>query len=420
MEAHVAVLFDSLSRTATHEPASDRHDSVFNRGGGVQGMKTMLLGLLMAAAGGEPPPAYVQGSSLNLRKAACKTAEVLQKLPIGTECRTQESLEGGWARVRCGEAEGFVVGAFLGPEKPSVEKLAAEAKDPKRTLQQREESALRAATLSPEDAGLQKELATLFFERNLDAVARLKKPSLRRPFEFDCTVNDPERCLRSTSTSHVDGVKVQAEVRNELFVIAFGSAESLTVYRGRFRFDNRRFEETATIQVKGEVLEQSSSLLTSVLDKALFSGVSASSDVYSRAPFGQYVLNEAELAFFRLIPSKWALLSMKAEDGIPRMRWNACLKRPYLLVFDPDIHGRVLVMIESEGESMEFLWVSAVSKHENTLRLTLADIDGEKARQETFKLPEPDGDIAYLGELACTHVFQKYPDLGGECMQGGP
>ncbi|WNZ58695.1 SH3 domain-containing protein [Myxococcus sp. MxC21-1] len=383
-------------------------------------MKTMLLGLLVAAAGGEPPPAYVLGSSVNLRKEAGKTAEVLQKLPIGTECRTLESLEGGWARVRCGEAEGFVVGAFLGPEKPSVEKLAAEAKDPKRTLLQREESALRAATLAPEDAGLQKALATLFFERNLEAVARLKKPSLRRPFEFDCTVNDPERCLRSTSTNYVDGLKVRVGIRDRLFVIALGSADSLTVYRGRFRFDNRRFEETAQIQVKGEVLEQASSPLTSVLDKALFSGVSASSDVYSRPSFGQYVLDDAELAFFRSIPSKWALLSMKAEDGIPRMRWDACMKRPYRLVFDPDIHGRVLVMIESEGGGLEFLWVAAVSKNENTLRLTLADIDGEKTRQESFRLPDAGGDIAYLGELACTHVFQKYPDLGGECLEGGP
>ncbi|ATB48287.1 SH3 domain-containing protein [Corallococcus macrosporus] len=383
-------------------------------------MKTMLLGLLVAAAGGDPPPAYVQGSSVNLRMEADKTAEVLQTLPIATECLTLESLEGGWARVRCGEAEGFVVGTLLGPEKPSVEKLAAEAKDPKRTLLQREESALRAATLAPEDTGLQKALGTLFFERNLEAVARLKNPSLRRPFEFDCTVNDPERCLKSISTSYLDGVKVQVETRGRLFVVAFGAGDVLTVYRGRFRFDNRRFNETAKIQVKGEVLEQATALLTSVLDKALFPGVSASSDVYSRPSFGQYVLDEAELAFFRAIPGRWALLSMEAEDGIPRLRWHACLKRPYLLRFRADIHGRVLVLIESGGGSVEYLWVAAVSKHENTLRLTLADIDGEKTRQEIFKLPDAGGDIAYLGELACTHVFQKYPDLGGECLEGGP
>ncbi|GEL73303.1 SH3 domain-containing protein [Myxococcus virescens] len=383
-------------------------------------MKTMLLGLLVAAAGGEPPPAYVLGSSVNLRKEAGKTAEILQKLPIGTECRTLESLKGGWARVRCGEAEGFVVGAFLGPEKPSVEKLAAEAKDPKRTLLQREESALRAATLAPEDAGLQKALATLFFERNLEAVARLKKPSLRRPFEFDCTVDDPARCLGGTSALFVDGVKVRAETKKNLFVIAFGTAETLTVYRGRFRFDNKHFERTQEVHVQGEVLEENTSAITHSLDRALFSEAAMPSKNELWPAFGRYVLSEAAAQGVAEISSEWALLSLESEDGVPRMRWNACLKRPYKLLLRRDIHGRVLVVIEGPGGGLERYWVTAASKSESSLDLTLEDFYGRHARQERFKLPEPGADIAFLGKAAYTYALSKYPDTGGECREGGP
>ncbi|WP_216620490.1 MULTISPECIES: SH3 domain-containing protein [Myxococcus] len=383
-------------------------------------MKTMLLGLLVAAAGGEPPPAYVLGSSVNLRKEACKTAEVLQKLPIGTECRTLESLEGGWARVRCGEAEGFVVGALLGPEKPSVEKLAAEAKDPKRMLLQREESALRAATLAPEDAGLQKELATLFFERNLEAVARLKKPSLRRPFEFDCTVNDPARCLRGTSALFVDGVKVRAETKKNLFVIAFGTAETLTVYRGRFRFDNKHFDKTQEAHVQGEVLEQVASSSAQILDGALFSGIAMPSDAELWPALGRYVLDENSMSNVSSLSSEWALISLEDVDGIPRVQWNSCLKRPYMLMLRRDIHGRVLVVIEGEGGALERYWMTAASKRENSLELTLEDFYGRHKRQELFKLPEPGGDIAFLGKTAYTHALSKYPDTGEPCVEGGP
>ncbi|HZH17153.1 MAG TPA: hypothetical protein VE057_22550 [Archangium sp.] len=97
--------------------------------------------------------------------------------------------------MRCGDKEGHASASLLGPEKPSLEKLTAEARDPQRKLAQREESALRAATLAPEDTSLSKELGALFFERNFELLAGLKKPLKGPKLESPCLRMNAADCL---------------------------------------------------------------------------------------------------------------------------------------------------------------------------------------------------------------------------------
>jgi hypothetical protein len=379
-------------------------------------MHTLLLSLLLATAvndAGTAEQVYVLGSSINLRKEPCKDAEVLQKLQIGTECRVSERLEGPWLKVRCGEVEGYAAASLLGPEKPSAEKLAAEARDPSRTLEQREESAMRAATLAPEDEALHKELGRLFFERNLDFVARLKTPPMRRAFTASCSVTEAARCLRGASWIYLKGVTVRAETKKDLFTIALGTADKVVVYRGRYQFNAK------TGALTGEVLEQVEFPLTPVMQKALFSGLESVQDDVRDPSFGQFMLDASSLALLDGVPRTWGLLTWDESRGIPRIRWNSCWKRPYQLTFEPDIHGRVRVAIENaDTEGLGLYWLSAVSKQGNSLDLTLDS--GAHTRHEIFKLPEGTSDIAYLGQTAYTYKPRRYPDFSTPCREGGP
>ncbi|MFY0526723.1 SH3 domain-containing protein [Archangium gephyra] len=366
-------------------------------------------------AGVAGPRVYVQGSSINLRKEPTKDAEVLQKLQIGTECLVSERLEGGqWLKVRCGEVEGYASAPLLGPEKPSVEKLKAEAMNPALPLAQREESALRAAMLAPEDAGLHEELGKLFFERNLDFVARLKKPLMRRRFSFSCSAEDAARCLNGTSSIYLNGIKVRVQTKNDAFVTALGVTDKVVVYRGKYRFNAK------TGALTGEVLEQVEFPLTPVFEKALFSGVEVMQGDERDPPFGRYFLDEASLALLADVPRTWGLLTMQDARG-PRIRWDSCARRPYQLQFRPDIHGRVLVYIENaDTDGLEIYWISSLSKREKTLDLTLEAFYGSKTRHELFRLPETGEDIAYLGNTPYTHTPRFYPDIGQPCIEGGP
>lgn len=387
-------------------------------------MPTLLLGLLLALAGGDggvESRLYVLGTSVGLRAEACEEAPVLRQVPFGTECVALEAGQGEWRKVRCGEAEGHALAALLGPRKPSLEKLKAEARNPRRTLEQREESALRAAMLAPEDAGLRKELGTLFFARNLDGVASLKTPPMRRPFSFSCTLNDAARCLASYSSNYVDGVRIRAETKKDLFVIALGTANSVTVYRGRFAFENKRFAQTAEVPVKGTVLDQTRMPLTGVMDAALFTGIQPEAQAYRWPSLGEYSLDEASLSLISALPAQWALLKLDTDDGIPRTFWDPCVRKPYVLAFTQDIHGRARVTVTGSGGLLQQWWLSAVSKRENTLELTLADLYSGETKQEVFKLPETGGDIAYLGTVPYTRRLKYYPSVDpGPCREGGP
>jgi len=387
-------------------------------------MSTLLVGLLLALtgeAGGAQERLYVLGTSVDLRAEACEEAPVVRQMPFGTECVAHGAGQGEWRQVRCGDAEGHALAALLGPQKLSLEQLQAEARNPRRTLEQREESALRAAMLAPEDAAMRSELGALFLVRNLNAVAGLKTPTMRRAFSFTCTLNDAARCLDSYSSNFVDGVRVRVQTKKDLFVIALGTADALTVYRGRFQFDNKRFAQTAKALVKGEVLEEVRMPLNEVLDKALFTGIPPSTDTYRWPSFGQYFLDADLLALLSAMPAEWAVLKLDTDDGIPRTLWDPCGEELYVLVFKQDIHGRVRVTITGSGGLLQQWWLAAVSKRENDLDLTLVDLGSGKTTQEVFKLPAPNGDIAYLGKTPYTRKLKYYPSVDpGPCREGGP
>ncbi|MFP2906558.1 SH3 domain-containing protein [Pyxidicoccus sp. 3LFB2] len=387
-------------------------------------MSTLLLGLMLALAGeagGAEPRLYVLGTSVGLRAEACEEAPVLKQVPFGTECIAQGAGQGEWQAVRCGDAEGHALAALLGPRKPSLEKLKAEARNPRRTLEQREEIALRASMLAPEDAALRKELGALFFVRHLDAVASLKTPPMRRTFSFTCTVNDAARCLSSHSSSLVSGARVRVQTKKDLFVIALGTGEALTVYRGRFQLDNKRFAQTGKVPVKGELLDEVHQPLNGVLGQALFADSQPSEYSERWPPLGQYSLDLESLALLSALPTEWALLTLDTDDGVPRTFWDPCGEELYVLVFRQDIHGRVLMTVTGPGGLRQSWWLAVVSKRENDLDLTLVDLDSGKRTQEIFKLPAPNADIAYLGKTPYTRKLKYYPSVDpGPCREGGP
>ncbi|WNG49010.1 SH3 domain-containing protein [Archangium minus] len=379
-------------------------------------MQTLLLSLLLATAAADATTeqrVYVLGSSLNLRKEPSAEAEILEKLQIGTECRVAEKLDGTWLKVRCGEKDGYASASLLGPEKPSAEKLKAEAQDTSLSLKQREDSALRAATLSPEDVELQKLLGTLFFERNLELVAGIKKPKTLRTFKHTCFKQNDSSCIGDAAVAGVKDVKIRVETKGFLFVVALGNAERVAVYRGRYKIDKAQV-------LTGEILESTGFATTSVMEKALFFDIKPSPSGRGDLAFGRFALDDASHAILDGLPREWAVLE-RSESGIWKAHWDDCLKRPYLLKFKPDIHGRWLLLIENVGmdAGIKSRWISAVSKRGNEIELTLED-DGVAATRELFKLPEGRGDIAYLGEKAYSFKLDRYPEVHHRCLQGGP
>ncbi|OJH36541.1 SH3 domain-containing protein [Cystobacter ferrugineus] len=380
-------------------------------------MKTVLLSLLLAATGedaGVLQKVYVQGSSVNLRKEPGKDAEVLVKAPIGTECTVTGTAAAEWMKVRCGDYEGYAAVSLVGPEKPSVEALKAEANNPMLTPEHREESALRAALLAPEDAELSKLLGELFFERNFRLLEGFKGTGgTKRTFSNTCGWRAVDVCLRNAAAGFLREVKVRAETRKDLFVVAVRDSENVTVYRGKYELD------PVTTKVKAEVLERSSFPTTPVMDKAIFAGVEDVDSGNADIPFGHFVLDDASHALLNGIPSAWALLR-PGRQGLLSMPFNDCLKKPYLLEFHPDIHGRWLMLRETGPGGREAFWITSVSKRDNELELSLAETYGNDRTRMVFKLPEGRKDIGYLNDMTYTFKLHRYAEQHDNCKEGGP
>ncbi|ATB44378.1 hypothetical protein CYFUS_009865 [Cystobacter fuscus] len=380
-------------------------------------MKTVLLTLLLAAAGedaGVLPKVYVQGSSVNLRKEPSKDAEVLVKAPIGTECSVTDTAAAEWMKVRCGDYEGYAAVSLVAPEKPSVETLRAEAKNPMLTPEHREESALRAALLAPEDAELPKLLGELFFERNFKLLAGFKGTGAsKRTFSTYCGLRGANVCILEVAGGFLRDVKIRVETRKDLFIIAVKDPENVTIYRGKHQLDPE------TTKLTMDVLERNSFPSTPVMDKALFAGVEDVDVRNADLPFGRFVLDDASHALLNGVPSAWSLLK---QDGEGRF-WtpiNDCLKTPYLLEFVPDIHGRWMMLREKGAEGRETFWITSVSKRENELQLSLAKTYGNDMTRMVFKLPEGRKDIGYLNDVAYTFKLRRYPAQHDNCKEGGP
>ncbi|HYO73249.1 MAG TPA: hypothetical protein VEU33_45010 [Archangium sp.] len=368
------------------------------------------------AAAGAPrdtgPRLYVLGSSVHLRKAPSTEAESLEKLRIGTECAPLRPSQGGWRQVRCGDKEGYASASLLGPEKPSLEKLKAEARDPQRTLAQREDAALRAATLAPEDAALSKELGALFFERNFELLAGLKRPLKGPKLESPCDREDVAGCIRD-SASVVRGVKRRAVTKEGMFVVAVGDSEQVAVYRGQIRYAKERQSLTA------EVLERTRFASTPVMEQALFSGTwDVDAEAHASIPrLGQFVLDESAQGLLGRLPREWELLK-RSEEGAPAVWINGCDQRPYLLRLSPDLHGRWLAVADKPGTPFpDERWVSAASKTERGTKLTLSR-SAEDTAPQVFEIPRGGDAPASLGEALYSDQSDRYPDHREPCGSG--
>ncbi|WP_241758854.1 hypothetical protein [Pyxidicoccus parkwayensis] len=361
------------------------------------------------------PRLYVLGSSIHLRKLPSSEAESLAEPRIGTACVPLEAAQGKWRKVRCGDKEGFASVSLLGPEAPSLEKLKAEAYDSHLELARRHDSALRAASLAPEDVGLRKALGELFFERNFELLAGLKKPLKGPKLESPCSSNDATECILE-SAGFVRGVKRRAVTKGQSFVVAVGDAEQVVVYRGRFQYDKKRQWLTEEVQERTRFESTDS-----VLKQALFSGIEAiDTDDTSVPRLGQFALDASAQVLLGKLPPAWELLK-RSEGGAHAVRINGCNQRPYLLQLSSDLHGRWLAEIDRPGAPFpEERWVTAASRTAHGTRLTLAK-SAEDATPQVFEIPEKDATHASLGDALYSVQQGKYPDAREPCGGGeGP
>lgn len=119
---------------------------------------------------------FIQGSEVNLRANPNAKAEVATKVPIGTECQRLAVAAKEWVRLKCGEVEGFTLKSLVGADKPSFDKLLAQAQDTKAGTQVRYDAASRAAALDPKNEKALELLADLFFE---SAFEQLEKEMMK-------------------------------------------------------------------------------------------------------------------------------------------------------------------------------------------------------------------------------------------------
>ncbi|MFP2927613.1 SH3 domain-containing protein [Pyxidicoccus sp. 3LG] len=357
---------------------------------------------------------YVLGSSLNLRKEPSPQGEVLEKLPIGTECATSAPVQGEWLQVDCGGRPGFVSASLMGPQKPSVEPYLAEVKDPRLPLAQRLESALRASTLEPRDIALREFLGELFYKRQLELAAADKKPAKERTFTIRCHLMSEVSCIKLDIAKLIQGIGTDGAGNNRLFVVALGNREHVKVFRGTYTTSPYP-EFPETVLVTYTVLAEESFTPTDVLQKALFTicGTYAPcSEDPGSIPLGQFVLDETSQALLNSIPHEWAWLEPASKprgfgEGPPfDMLWDCPEKKPLLLTFKGDAHGRWRVSFPKEGWG----WLSAVEKAEEGLRLTLVEElpSPKSTKQLLFKPPAGGKDIASLGDELFTSNLRRY------------
>ncbi|MCP3142899.1 SH3 domain-containing protein [Pyxidicoccus xibeiensis] len=371
-------------------------------------------GVALAADAGTEPLLYVLGSSLNLRKEPSAQAEVVEKLPIGTACRQKGPAQGEWFQVCCGGKPGYVSASLMGPQKPSVEPYLAEVKDTRLPLEQRLESALRASTLEPRDIALRKFLGELFYKRQLELAAADKKPAKERTFTIRCHLMSEVSCIKLDIAKLIQGIGADGAGRDHLFVVALGNREHVKVFRGTYTTSPYP-EFPETVLVTYTVLAEESFTPTDVLQKALFTicGTYAPcSEDPGSIPLGQFVLDETSQALLNSIPHEWAWLEPALKprgfgEGPPfDMLWDCPEKKPLLLTFKGDAHGRWRVSFPKEGWG----WLSAVEKAEEGLRLTLVEQlpSPKSTKQLLFKPPTGGKDIATLGDELFTSNLRRY------------
>lgn len=275
----------------------------------------------------------------------------------------------------------------------------AEARDPQRTLAQREQSALRAAMLVPGDFFRRKLWSDLFFEHNFELLAGAKKPLKGPKLESPCVRNSVDDCILE-SAGLVRGVKHRVVTKERMFVFVVGDSEQIAVYRGQFTYDKKHQSLTE------EVLERTRFESAPMLEQALFRSAEPEDDA-SSPRLGQFVLDASAQSLMARLPPEWELLK-RSDEGAYAVRINGCNGRPYLLRLLPDLHGRWLAVADApEALFPDERWVSAVTKTERGTKLTLSR-NAEDSAPQVLEIPRVDEAPASLSKAFYTHRSDKF------------
>ncbi len=109
---------------------------------------------------------FIQGSEVNLRSEASKTAEIAAKVAIGTACTEAmpKPADKAWVKLQCQDKAGFTLRALVAPEPPDFGKLLERATAKGAPAQARYDAAMRAASLRPDSSEALAALRHAFFD----------------------------------------------------------------------------------------------------------------------------------------------------------------------------------------------------------------------------------------------------------------
>ncbi|WNG32598.1 SH3 domain-containing protein [Archangium violaceum] len=354
---------------------------------------------------------YIQGSEVNLRGSPATSAEVVKKVTIGTECQYLEELAKGWVRLRCGDAEGFTLKTLVGADKPSLDKLLAQAQDTTASTKVRLDAAARAATLDPQHEQAPDLLAELFFELNFEQLAKDKvKGGLHEAVVVTCNQAfsaAPKKTHEECLISELEKIEYDwhhVRIRDNNFVSAMYRDGSLVVYTGHIsrRTGKGRFND-GDDEFNAIVESRSSSAVADALRMALQKGGSpakasegedSNSETKYSDWFGEYpgmpALSPVALELYRSLPTVWYRLD--GAKGARYVRSTCGVVDAVMLRLD--IHRRAgLIFGEangSYGEMPRSLRVIDVSKSGSSYQLQLRKQDGY---QELLTLTWPTDEL---------------------------
>ncbi|QRK11609.1 SH3 domain-containing protein [Archangium violaceum] len=336
---------------------------------------------------------YIQGSEVNLRGSPATSAEVVKKVPIGTECQCLEELAKGWVRIKCGDAEGFTLKTLVGADKPSLDKLLAQAQDATVRTKVRLDAAARAATLDPQNEQAPDLLAELFFELNFEQLAKDKvKGGLHEAIVVTRRWDHSQNRQRSREESLIWELEKieydwhQFRLRGGDFVSAMYRNGSLVVYTGYI--SPKAGDEEFNVIIES----RSSSSVADALKLALQEDArpaDASETKYTvieeEYP-GMPVLSPESFRLYRSLPALWYLL--QGEKGARYVQSSCDIITGIQLRVD--IHRRASLRfgdINSSGESPpKFMRVVDVSKSDSSYHFQLRD---RREYQESLTLTWP-------------------------------
>lgn len=309
---------------------------------------------------------FIQGSEVNLRGGASTSAEVVKKVTIGTECEYLEDAPKQWARLKCGEVEGFTLKSLVGTEKPNFDALMTQARDTATDAKVRLDAAARAATLEPQNEQAQELLADLFFEVNFQQLQKdKKKGGLHESFVITCNLGGsarPKKTYPECLTRELEKIEYdwhQVKFQDNDFVSAMYREGALVVYSGRIspRRGKGLFngnDDDFNVIIESRSTSAVSDAVRLALQKAATPSRSSEAqepgspnqdpnypkyDSYLEEYPGMPALNPAALQLYRSLPLVWHLLH-EGPEGRYIMKTCGAI---YVAQLQLDVHRRARI-----------------------------------------------------------------------------